>query len=215
MTAELRIRRYEPRDADPVWTLHEWALRDAGTDPEDVPGIGDLRRIEATYLDAGGSFLLGVRSEAASSIGRDRGEVGRQGTEEANQRGIGRGNGTEDHEPELARCRPPRVDDGVLVAMGGYLPCAADGSDGERESGPGAAELHRMRVAPTHQRSGYGGRLLAALERRARTAGFDRLLATTAARQQGAVRFYPAAGYTETSRSTTGEYELIDFEKSL
>ena len=72
-----------------------------------------------------------------------------------------------------------------------------------------------MRVAPTHQRSGYGGRLLAALERRARTAGFDRLLATTAARQQGAVRFYPAAGYAETDRSTTGDYELVHFEKPL
>ena len=215
MTAELRIRRYEPRDADPVWTLHEWALRDAGTDPEDIPGIGNLRRIEATYLDAGGSFLLGVRSEAASSIGRDRGEVGRQGTEEANQRGIGRGNGTEDHEPELARCRPPQVDDGVLVAMGGYLPCGANGGDRGEKSGSGAAELHRMRVAPTHQRSGYGKRLLAALERRARVAGFDRLLATTATRQQEAVRFYPAAGYAETDRSTTGDYELVHFEKPL
>ena len=74
MTAELQIRRYEPRDADPVWTLHEWALRDAGTDPDDVPGVDDLRRIEATYLDAGGSFLLGTDSEekAAASI-----EIGR------------------------------------------------------------------------------------------------------------------------------------------
>jgi GNAT superfamily N-acetyltransferase len=193
MTPELRTRRYEPRDAGPVWTLHEWALRDAGTDPEDVPGVEDLRGIEATYFEAGGDFLVGTLPEATSSVEKNR----------------------ERPDPEPARHRPPRVNDGLLVAMGGYLPCAANGSAANGRSDRDRAELHRMRVAPTHQRSGYGKRLLAALERRARTAGFDRLLATTAARQRGAIRFYPAAGYTETGRSATDEYELIDFEKPL
>ena len=215
MANELQLRRYEPRDADPVWTLHEWALRDAGTDPEDVPGVEDLRRVEATYLDAGGDFLVGVLPDAAFAIEGNREKAGGQGKKEGKQRENHCPGGRVGHEPRLARRDSLRVDEGVLVAMGGYLPCGANGGDRGERSGSGAAELHRMRVAPTHQRSGYGKRLLAALERRARVAGFDRLLATTATRQQEAVRFYPAAGYAETDRSTTGDYELVHFEKPL
>ena len=107
----------------------------------------------------------------------------------------------------------PRVADGALAAMGGFLP-NEDGHDDERTV-RGAAELHRMRVAPAHQRQGYGRRLLVALEERAREAGFERLLATTAARQRASTRFYPAEGYTETGRSTHGDYELVHFEKAL
>lgn len=85
-------------------------------------------------------------------------------------------------------------------AMGGYLPTEA-GYDDER-SVRGAAELHRMRVAPTHQGQRYGRAVLAELEARAVDAGFELLLATTAARQRRAVAFYPAAGYREVDGST-------------
>jgi GNAT superfamily N-acetyltransferase len=173
----VRLRRYEPDDGAAVRRLHERALADAGTDPADVPGTEDLRAIEATYLAAGGEFLVGLVSDAEAA-------------------------------PAV-----PRVADGALVAMGGYLPSEA-GHDDERTV-EGAAELHRMRVAPAHQREGHGRRLLAALERRAREAGFERLLATTAARQRASTRFYPAEGYTETGRSTHGDYELVHFEKRL
>jgi GNAT superfamily N-acetyltransferase len=173
----VRLRRYEETDADAVWRLHERALADAGTDPGDVPGTEDLRDVEASYLEAGGEFLVGVlpEAEAAPAAGR--------------------------------------VADGALVAMGGFLPSEAGHAD--ERTVEGAAELHRMRVAPAHQRQGYGRQLLAALERRAREAGFDRLLATTATRQRASTRFYPAEGYTETGRSTHGDYELIHFEKEL
>ena len=173
----MRLRRYRDGDADAVWTLHERALADAGTDPADVPGTEDLRDVRAAYLEAGGEFLVGLLSEA-----------------------------------EAAEA-VPRVADGALAAMGGFLPNEA-GHDDER-SVAGAAELHRMRVAPAHQREGHGRRLLAALEERAREAGFERLLATTAARQRASTRFYPAEGYTETGRSTHGGYELLHFEKAL
>lgn len=116
--------------------------------------------------------------------------------------------GTEAAAPELSR-----VADGALVAMGGYLPTEAGHAD--ERSVAGAAELHRMRVAPAHQRAGLGRELLDALEGRAREAGFELLLATTAARQRAAARFYPAEGYTETGRSTHGGYELLHFEKAL
>ena len=130
MSDALELRQYDPRDADTVWTLHEWAMRDAGTDPDDVPGTGDLRDVAGSYLDAGGDFLVGVMDD------------------------MGRGD------------RPPTTFDGAVVAMGGVLPNEAGHADERTVSGAG--ELHRMRVAPTHQRRGYGQRLLAALE-----AGYD------------------------------------------
>jgi GNAT superfamily N-acetyltransferase len=55
---EPTLRRYRPVDGPAVRAVHERALRDAGTDPADVPGNDDLRRIESAYLDAGGEFLV-------------------------------------------------------------------------------------------------------------------------------------------------------------
>lgn len=107
----------------------------------------------------------------------------------------------------------PETFDGALVTMGGLLPSEA-GHDDE-QTVPGAAELHRMRTAPAHQGQGFGRQLLGALERRARAAGFERALATTACRQQRAVAFYRAADYREVDRSNFGEYELLHFEKLL
>jgi GNAT superfamily N-acetyltransferase len=180
--SDLRIRRYDPRDGAAVRRLHRRALRDAGTDPADVPGTEDLARVEATYVDAGGEFLVGVRPA--------------------------------DGAPGSHDCAGPfRTHDGTVVSMGGYLPCEAGHAD--ERTVEGAAELHRMRVAPAHQRAGHGRRLLAALERRARESGFERLLATTAVGQAGAVAFYREEGYAETGRSTAGDYELVHFEKRL
>jgi GNAT superfamily N-acetyltransferase len=175
--ADLRLRRYDPRDSDAVWQLHERAMRAAGTDPADIPGTEDLRTIEASYLDAGGDFIVGIC------------------------------------EAESTAAALPDTFDGVLVTMGGFLPSEA-GHDDERTV-PGAAELHRMRTAPALQGQGVGRQLLAALERRARAAGFERALATTAHRQQRAVAFYRAADYREVDRSNFGEYELVHFEKLL
>jgi ribosomal protein S18 acetylase RimI-like enzyme len=182
MTEGLRFRRYDPADAEAVLSLHRWALRDAGTDPADVPGTDDLQTVQVSYLDADGDFVVGIGSEGDSPDSSD-----------------GR--------------KPPLTDDGPLVAMGGYLP-SDEGYDDER-SVSGAAELHRMRVAPTHQRRGYGQALLDELETRAVEAGFDLLLATTARRQQSAVEFYPSEGYREVDRTHHGEYELVHFEKRV
>lgn len=46
--------------------LHEWALREAGTDPDDIPGGDDLQTIEQSYLDTGGDFLVGIADEPSS-----------------------------------------------------------------------------------------------------------------------------------------------------
>jgi len=179
MVEDVQFRRYDPRDEDAVWRLHEWAMEAAGTDPADIPGTEDLRRIESAYLD-GGEFLVGI------------------------------GRPTE-RDPERATF--PVTFDGALVAMGGL--CPSEASRADERTVPGAAALHRMRVAPPLQGQGYGRKLLAALETRAAELGFETLLATTAARQARAGRFYPAAGYREVDRSTRGEYELVHFEKRL
>jgi GNAT superfamily N-acetyltransferase len=186
-STDLTLRPYDPRDAAAVWTLHEWALSDAGTDPAAVPGTDDLRRVESAYLDAGGAFLVGVVPTDAPA-------------------------GERESDDRFDR-RPPETFDGRLVAMGGSVP--TESGRAEERAVDDAVELHRMRVAPTHQRRGYGRAVLYALEDEARDAGFGRVLATTARRQQSAVAFYPSEGYREVGRSSAGEYELIHFEKEL
>ena len=177
VTDDLQLRRCRSADVEAVLELDEWALREAGTDPADVPGSGDLRELPASYREAGGEFVVGTLPEAADDT------------------------------------RLPALADGHLVAAGGFRPTDA-GYEDERAV-EGAAELHRMRVAPPHQGRGYGRELLSELERLARAAGFRLLLATTAVRQRSAVEFYPAAGYREVGRSTYGNYDLVHFEKEI
>jgi len=56
--SEGAVRRYRPGDGPAVEDLHRRALREAGTDPEDVPGNRDLQWIEETYLQSSGEFLV-------------------------------------------------------------------------------------------------------------------------------------------------------------
>jgi len=66
---DLRVRRYEPRDADVVWDLHERALRDVGAFDEEYAHLdADLRRVPEAYLDAGGEFLVGDRVPDGSVV---------------------------------------------------------------------------------------------------------------------------------------------------
>ena len=179
MTPELRLRRCRPGDVEAILELDEWALGEAGTDPADVPGSGDMEGLPESYREAGGEFVVGTLPALAN-----------------------------DDESRL-----PELEDGRLVAAGGFRPTDA-GYEDERAA-ENAAELHRMRVAPTHQGRGNGRALLSELERRALAAGFRLLLATTAVRQRSAVEFYPAAGYRKVGRSTYGDYDLVHFEKEI
>jgi N-acetylglutamate synthase-like GNAT family acetyltransferase len=148
------VRRYESGDETAVKRVFRRAMRDAGTDPADVPGTRDLDWIEAAYLDTGGEFLV--------------------------------------------------VDvDGEVVATGGL---AVDGD---------VAELFRVAVDPSHQRTGHGSRLLGALEDAARERGVERIVLTTAQRQDAATDFYPDHGYEQTGRDRHGEYRLRHYAKRL
>ena len=188
----IRLRTYDPRDEQAVWTLHEWAMRDTGVDPADIPGTDDLRAIESSYFDTGGTFVVGT---LRSSDQRPDRTVIPTDTRKDGER------------------EPPVTHDGRLVAMGGYLPNEA-GYDDERDR-LGAVELHRMRVAPPYQRRGYGDRVLSELERRAAADEFNTVLATTSTNQPAAIEFYQDRGYERMGTSTAGEYELVHFEKSL
>lgn len=61
MDGELTLRRYEPADAEQVWSLHERALRASELDFLDDAAVDDdITDIPAEYLDAGGEFLVGL-----------------------------------------------------------------------------------------------------------------------------------------------------------
>jgi GNAT superfamily N-acetyltransferase len=189
----LQFRRYGAHDADAVATLDEWAMQETATDPGDIPGREDIAEIETVYFESGGTFVVGVLDSAAGNAEADDPETACELPDE--------------------RATQVETEDGLVVAMGGALPSEA-GHEDERTVA-GAVELHRMRVAPPCQHSGYGTALLAALERRVTAAGYERILATTARRQQAAAAFYPAAGYERVDTSTYGEYDLLHFEKTV
>jgi len=95
--------------------------------------------------------------------------------------------------------------DGELVAMGGF-------QVGDRE-----ATIRRMRVDPDHQRRGYGRRLLAALEDRARERGLERAVLEAHVRLTAARRLYEDRGYEEAGRKTYGPTgdEFVRYSKPL
>jgi ribosomal protein S18 acetylase RimI-like enzyme len=93
---------------------------------------------------------------------------------------------------------------GEVVAMGAFRPV-----DDE------TVEITRMRVAPDHQRRGYGRRMLDALEAEARERGYAAFELDTLARQAAARGLYEASGYRETERRTIGEYEVLFYRKSV
>ncbi|WP_049925638.1 GNAT family N-acetyltransferase [Halopiger goleimassiliensis] len=70
MSTALTLRRYDPGDADDVWTVHERAMRAAPIEfVDDAPGDRPLRRIPDHYLEAGGEFLVGLADDAVVAIG--------------------------------------------------------------------------------------------------------------------------------------------------
>ena len=77
------------------------------------------------------------------------------------------------------------LDGGTAVAGGAF-----------RRHDARTAELKRIWTAPTHRRRGLARRVLAELEARAATAGYERVHLTTGLRQSAAHELYRAAGYS-------------------
>lgn len=65
----MAIRRYQPRDAEAVRRLNDEVLRDAGTDPADIPHPDDIEDVQGTYLDTGGEFLISEQDGEVVGMG--------------------------------------------------------------------------------------------------------------------------------------------------
>lgn len=63
----IELRSFRPEDADGVWQLHDAALEAAGVHGGRGPWEADLDDVGATYLAAGGEFL--VAHEGGTVIG--------------------------------------------------------------------------------------------------------------------------------------------------
>lgn len=151
----LVIRRYELRDHDAVFELHNLALNAIGAHAGNGPWDDDLHNVDAVYIQAGGEFLVGC-------LGDD------------------------------------------VVAMGALLP-----------TGPGRAELKRMRVHPQRQRLRLGQSILAALEVRARELSLAHVHLETTTLQTAAQAFYERNGYVQTGTGRYEQFDLLIYEKDL
>jgi GNAT superfamily N-acetyltransferase len=99
VTPDVTVREFDPRDQDAVVALDEWTLELTATDPTDIPGRDDLSRIEAAYLDTGGTFVVGIAEESPPDGGA--------------------------RPPETVLA----THDGYVIAMGGYVPSEAGRDD--------------------------------------------------------------------------------------
>ena len=99
-----------------------------------------------------------------------------------------------------------------VVAYEGDRPVA---SGGIRTWEPGVCEIKRMFVSPGQRRHGYGRKLLDALERTAREAGFRRIVLDTLASHVDAMTLYDSAGYARVPAYNENPYASAWFAKDL
>jgi GNAT superfamily N-acetyltransferase len=85
------------------------------------------------------------------------------------------------------------------------------GCGGLRRYARHTGEIKRMYVRPAARRAGVARTLLAALEERARSIGYRRLILETGVRQPEAIALYRAAGYDEIDRY--GPYADLDLSR--
>lgn len=92
-----------------------------------------------------------------------------------------------------------------VVAIGGF----------QRRAGGAAAEIEHLRVHPNHQRQGFGGRILDALESRARRRGVERFVLETSEQLTAARSLYESRGYEVTERTPHPEsgVDLLRYSK--
>lgn len=73
MALETEVRRYRPADRNPVWRVHDAALR--ASDMDFSPEYNRyLRHVESRFLDVGGEFLV-AEITASDREGTDAGDL--------------------------------------------------------------------------------------------------------------------------------------------
>ncbi|RDI71294.1 GNAT family N-acetyltransferase [Halopelagius longus] len=109
--------------------------------------------------------------------------------------------------------------DGRIVAMGAFRSAEGYVTDFLDDLPETTAELKRMRVAPDHQRRGYGQRVYEELERRARQRGFSDIVLDTTPKQVGARHLYERNSFEEVLRDRVRvadeSFEILFYRKSL
>ncbi|GAA3085659.1 GNAT family N-acetyltransferase [Streptosporangium carneum] len=112
----------------------------------------------------------------------------------------------------------PRINEVYLADRGEFLVGELPGGrvvamGGLRRVDQESAEMCRIRVHPEFQRRGFGGRMVAELERRAAELGYLRLCGDTTLNQPAAIELYRRHGWCETRREERGEHIVIYMEK--
>ena len=111
---------------------------------------------------------------------------------------------------ELSELGPPS---GVWLVA--YLGEVAVGCGGLQRLDNESAEVRRLFLDERVRGHGIGRTLLTALEKHARTLGYDRLLLTTGDRQPEALGLFRAVGYHEVAPFTDGRFTSHWMEKHL
>jgi ribosomal protein S18 acetylase RimI-like enzyme len=162
---DLVIRRFAVPDTDPVWRVHDRALRASEMD-YDPEYNRYLRHVEREFFDTEGWFTVIEGGDAEVSTT------------------------TRDHTPE-----PAVVGIGGLQPLGyvrdesteppSWLPATVDET----------CRIRSVAVAPDLQGAGVGTALLDRLERRATERDFDYTVLQTYTAMEQACRFYERRGY--------------------
>jgi GNAT superfamily N-acetyltransferase len=114
----------------------------------------------------------------------------------------------------------PRVGAAELRAPGGTYLVGWEGPDavaggGLRHLDEGLAEIKRMFVRPAARSRGVAGELLVALERAARSLGYERVRLDTGPKQVHAVRLYQRSGYLPIESYNNNPFASFWGEKDL
>jgi ribosomal protein S18 acetylase RimI-like enzyme len=76
-------------------------------------------------------------------------------------------------------------------------------------------ELNNVAVDPSRQRQGLGRRLVELAAELGREAGVTEIRLYTNARMSDNLRFYPALGFEETERRSSGGYDRVYFRRKI
>lgn len=162
---DLTLRHYRPADRDPVWRVHDRALRGSNLD-YDPEYNRYLRHVRRSFVDAGGQFLVGTLP--ASALDGDHSAL-----DDDDGRYVVAIGGYQPLDSLPPEDHPP--------AFGG----ASDR----------AARLRSVAVLPACQGRGVGSRLVDRVESDAREAGFGTLVLSSVASMSGARAFWRGRGY--------------------
>jgi ribosomal protein S18 acetylase RimI-like enzyme len=162
---DLTLRPYRPADRDPVWRVHDRALRASNLD-YDPEYNRYLRHVRRSFVGAGGQFFVGT-------LPADAFDGDYPGLRDDDGRRVVAIGGYQPLDSLPSEDHPPAFD-GVSDRT---------------------ARVRSVAVLPACQGRGIGSRLVDRVESDAREAGFGTLVLSSVASMSGARAFWRARGY--------------------